>query len=76
MKVFFWGFLGLNFSTDKNFCKTNSQDSNILFKYGSSVCFNLLLTSGAALSDITSNECIAGNGQIPERNDTGEYIKE
>ena len=26
-------------------------------------------------SDVTSNECIAGNGQIPERSDTGEYIK-
>ena len=39
---FFWGFLGLNFSTDKIFCKTNSYDSNILFKSWSSVCFNLL----------------------------------
>ena len=24
LKAFFWGFLGLNFSTDKFFCKTNS----------------------------------------------------
>ena len=23
VKDFFWGFLGLNFSTDKNFCKAN-----------------------------------------------------
>ena len=26
-------------------------------------------------SDATSNECFAGNGQIPERSDTGEYMK-
>ena len=25
---------------------------------------------------VTSNECIAGNGWIPERSDTSEYIKE
>ena len=25
---------------------------------------------------VTSNECIAGNGQIPKRSDTREYIKE
>ena len=25
--------------------------------------------------DVTSNECIAGTGQIPERSDTGEYMK-
>ena len=25
---------------------------------------------------VTSNECIAGNGYIPERSDTSEYIKE
>ena len=31
VKAFFWGFLGLKFSTDKIFCKTNSQDSNKLF---------------------------------------------
>ena len=27
------------------------------------------------MSDATSNECIAGNGQVPERSDTGEYMK-
>ena len=27
-------------------------------------------------SDVTSNECIAGNGYILERNNTSEYIKE
>ena len=26
--------------------------------------------------NVTSNECIAGNGYIPKRNDTSEYIKE
>ena len=26
--------------------------------------------------DVTSNECIAGNGQIPKRSDTSEYVKE
>ena len=25
--------------------------------------------------NVTRNEYIAGNGQIPERSDTGEYIK-
>ena len=26
--------------------------------------------------NVTSNECIAGNGKIPKRSDTSEYIKE
>ena len=26
-------------------------------------------------NNVTSNECIAGNGQIPERSETSEYMK-
>ena len=28
------------------------------------------------MPDVTSNECIAGSGKIPERSDTGEYMKQ
>ena len=39
---FFWGFLGLNFSTNKNVVKLNLRILLYYLKSGSSDCFNLL----------------------------------
>ena len=35
----------------------------------------LLPIKYSVIYNVTSNECFAGNGQIPERSDTSEYIK-